>query len=987
MKPGQVDLLDAWTEDQEVSLPDLPAVHSLWPMLYPKAQSELAWLAETVKGAKQDEEDVFDRLYRRGHILAGMAALLHLPRATHLLGVLDFALNLARSLQTFERHSLAYVVELLITAAREVLDDLHAMGRCERDLSEILEECRTYLAAPLRQCLAPPPPAPAAPSPPATPTAGDTRGPTPSTPVATPPPKQPDFDDSPEDLQFPPDKVGLTSDFCEEARESLARVGSRLVELEVAAEPLPIINDVFRAVHTVKGGARLFKIRKMESLAHCMESLLDEVRQGSRQVNPALIDGLLAGQKLLEEMVEEVASRGPLRTLIGPCLATLTAPEFGTAPPSGSEKGPLAPAQAGPAAAAAVAAPRPVPAEAGPRSPTATDSIRIPTEKLDDVLNTASEVFISRIRLASDVAAINTAIHHFRQTLQRIGEFNLEVVLERMAEANRRLVNDLRGLMAERGGSVSTTKLSALVNRFHKELAGDTQQQHFSIPEELTFNLLSIDEVRKRLQRNVEQLEQLSSRLQTGAMGFRMVPIAHLFDRFPTQVRESARQMGKKIRLEVNGGDTELDKVLINQLADPLLHILRNAIDHGVEMPEERVARGKPEVGQLFLRAYYHGSHAVIEVRDDGRGIDANRVLAKAVERQLVEPEKAAALTRQEIFEFIFEPGFSTASTVSTMSGRGVGMDVVKTAINQVQGSITIESVPNEGTSISMKLPLTLAVVSTLLVRERGQQFAFPIQHIDEILTVQFSEIRRVSDNAIYNHRGTTLSVTTLSSILEFPPSLFTDDEVSLVVLIEGEKKVGVLVDAVLGRQEVLIKNLGSLIKQAPFVMGCTILSDSQLVLILNAWEIVNARSWKPFTVAQSAGTQDQAARKSHSILVVDDSALQRSHLKAILTHAGYTVETSDNGFEALKSIRHRRHSAFCVDVIMPLMDGFEFVERLRRLPGHLHSPVLFITGRARDTERDRARNLDVAHYFQKPIDPQTLVETLDRCCLTKVRG
>jgi CheY-like chemotaxis protein len=298
-----------------------------------------------------------------------------------------------------------------------------------------------------------------------------------------------------------------------------------------------------------------------------------------------------------------------------------------------------------------------------------------------------------------------------------------------------------------------------------------------------------------------------------------------------------------------------------------------------------------------------------------------------------------------------------------------------------MQGSLSIDSTPGKGTTISMKLPLTLAVVGILLVRERAQQFAFPIQHIEEILTVRSSEIRRVSDHTLYNHRGTTLPVTTLSSLLDFPPSQFSDPEGPLVILVEGEKKVGVLVDAVVGRQEVLIKNLGSLIRKAPFVMGCTILSDSRLVLILNAWEIVNVRSRSPAPV-QAVLSQVQAARKGHSVLIVDDSAAQRSHLTAVLGHAGYTVDTADNGFEALKRIRLRGHSAFCVDVIMPLMDGFEFVERLRKVPGCKDRPVFFVTGRGSQAERDRAAQLGVLSYFEKPVDSEALVQAIDRACL-----
>jgi len=471
--------------------------------------------------------------------------------------------------------------------------------------------------------------------------------------------------------------------------------------------------------------------------------------------------------------------------------------------------------------------------------------------------------------------------------------------------------------------------------------------------------------------------------LQTSAMNFRMVPLAHLFDHFPIQVREMGRGIGKKVRLEVSGAETELDKVLVHHLADPLLHLLRNAVDHGIEPAEERLACGKPETGRIVLRAYYHGSHAVIEVVDDGRGIDVHKVLAKALEGGLVEAERAASLREQEILELIFAPGFSTAEQVSMLSGRGVGMDVVKTAMSQVQGTITIESVPHQGTMVRMKLPLTLAVVGILLVEEDANQFAFPSLAVEDILTIEPQHLQGFSHNIVYNHQGRTLPVTTLSTILGFPPSAFADDRMLLVVLAEGEKKIGVLVDRVLDRQEALIKNLGSLIKQVPFVMGCTILSDSRLVLLLNASEIINTKAQKPVLTLLGKPDQQRNARHALTILIVEDSPIQRKNLRAILTHAGYRVETANNGFEGLKRVRHKRYTAFCVDIAMPLMDGFEFVERLRHTPDHQDTPVFLITSYTTHQERDRAARLGVNEFLAKPVDADVLVALLDTYCLS----
>jgi len=995
------NLFDIWPGDQTpTQLPAGPHVASLFRGLYDRTCHELAWLAATVKSIKQQEdENIFDQLYRRNHILYGLAAMLGLPKVVHLLALLDFAFDYARESETFARHSMDYVVQLLIDTTQGVFDDFNAAGRCQRELADVLEECRTYLDAPFQQCLAPlagqaPPPSASAdmaaetPLTVAPPDSAETVVPMAASAQLLPVAVMADIgvDDEPEDLDIPVDNVGLVSDFCEECRENLGQIGYQLIALEDSDDPLTLVHDLFRAVHTVKGGARLLKIRKMETLTHQLESLLDQVRNGIRPVSADLIDVLLEGKKLLENMVDEVASRGPIRTRIVPGLQALVALQNGT---------PLVPPESstGLEPTLAAAPPRQLPAPAGalvqptavasqPRATLVTESIRVPTEKLDNVLNTASEVFITRIRLQNDVAALSSVLYQFKQTLHQLHALDARTLLNRLAESNHRLREDLRILMTRHNGHLRPDRLDALVNRFHDELGAEMAGEGYPTQEEITLNLLSLEDIDQRLQKDVEHLEQLSVRLQTGAMNFRMVPIAHLFDHFPTQVREMGREVGKKVRLEVSGAETELDKMLVNQLADPLLHLLRNAVDHGIEPPEERQACGKPETGRIALRAYYHGSHAVIEVADDGRGINLDKVLAKALERGLVEAERATSLSQQEILEFIFAPGFSTADQVSMLSGRGVGMDVVQTAISQVQGTITIESVPHQGTTMRMKLPLTLAVMGILLAEEGFNQFAFPILYVEEILTIEKQHLQGFSHNTVYNHRGQTLPVTTLSHILDFPPSAFADDTVLLVILAEGEKKIGVLVDRVPDRQEVLIKNLGSLIKKVPFVMGCTILSDSRLVLILNTWEIVNTRAERPLLTSLEKIDQRRSARHALTILIVEDSAIQRKNLSAILSHAGYRVETAHNGFEGLKRMRYKRYTAFCVDIAMPLMDGFEFVERLRHTPGHQDTPVFLITSYTAHQERDRAARLGVNEFFAKPVDADVLVETLDTYCL-----
>ena len=531
-------------------------------------------------------------------------------------------------------------------------------------------------------------------------------------------------------------------------------------------------------------------------------------------------------------------------------------------------------------------------------------------------------------------------------------------------------------LRAAGGGAIPVNRLAELLGPMVVRLLPDNAGREMSLLEELHLNFLTIEEIQKQLQKNLETLEQLSNRLQNGAMSFRMVPISSLFERFPMQLRDLARGIGKQVRMEIVGGDTELDKVLINKLADPLLHMLRNSVDHGIEAPADRVGAGKPETGTISLKTYYHGSFAVIEVKDDGKGLDRDRILAKGIEKGLVPEGEGKEYSDSEIFDLIFQPGFSTNDTVTALSGRGVGMDVVKTAINQLHGSVEIESHRGESTLFRLKLPLTLAIVKILLVQESFHQFALPILNIEALIAVRYEDIGRIDSRMIYNHQGQTIPVASLSGILDFPQSQFRGDRIQMVVLTDGNRLSGILVDAVAGRQEILVKSLGRFVKKVPFVMGCTILRDSRLVLILDPRQIVE-------TVSQVEGLQ-LATRVAGpvsdvaqpSILVVDDSAIQRENLKSILKQSNYRVETAENGFDALKASRQKTFAAFCVDIMMPLMDGYEFVERLRKMDAYRKAPVFLIT--AKDSDERRTSSLDIARVLRKPVDGTELIALLD---------
>jgi two-component system chemotaxis sensor kinase CheA len=328
-------------------------------------------------------------------------------------------------------------------------------------------------------------------------------------------------------------------------------------------------------------------------------------------------------------------------------------------------------------------------------------------------------------------------------------------------------------------------------------------------------------------------LERRLSELQKGVMEVRMVPVRQLFDKTARVVRKVAHDMFKKIDLQIRGADTELDKLIIEDLSDPLVHIIRNSVDHGIETPEERVAAGKPETGNLRLSAAQKGNHVVIEISDDGRGIDPEKIRRKALERGLI--DEKTELSREEVYDLLFMPGFSTADKVSEISGRGVGMDVVKSNISALSGMIDIDSRVGEGTTLSITLPITLAIIKALIIRVLDNEFAIPITSVMETLMVEPASLRTIEGREVMELRQSTLPLVRLSRLFNFPSSREpTSDNFFVVVVGMAEKRLGLIVDELLGQQDVVIKPLGNILSFVKGFAGAAEMGNRKTILVLD---------------------------------------------------------------------------------------------------------------------------------------------------------
>jgi two-component system chemotaxis sensor kinase CheA len=404
-----------------------------------------------------------------------------------------------------------------------------------------------------------------------------------------------------------------------------------------------------------------------------------------------------------------------------------------------------------------------------------------------------------------------------------------------------------RGSAPDKAGSdtirVSQAKLDTFMNTVAELIISKTMVSH--IVERLESENLSTGagELVKELRKASVYLDQVSKEIQASVLGIRMVPVKTIFTKFPRMLRDLAKASGKKIELQLVGEDTEIDKSLIEELSDPLIHLIRNSADHGIELPEVRARAGKPEAGTVVLRARHEGDSVLVEIEDDGKGIDPWVIRAKAVEKGIVSAEKAEQLTDEEAINLVFLPGFSTAQTVTDISGRGVGMDVVRSNVRKLNGSVAVTSAVGQGSKFTLKLPLTLAIIDALLMRDGGQVFALPGTAVEETLLVPRETLAHLTRRKAINLRGEVLGITRLRDLLQFQgavePGTQEADEFPVVVVSTGGRRMGIIVDAFLRRQEMVIKPLAPYLANLPGISGASILGDGGVVLILDPAELL----------------------------------------------------------------------------------------------------------------------------------------------------
>lgn len=673
--------------------------------------------------------------------------------------------------------------------------------------------------------------------------------------------------------------------FIDESKEHLQSCSENLLALEQSPHDLAIVNEIFRNAHTLKGMSATMGFEDLADLTHKMENVLDAIRNEKITVNPEILDVVFESVDHLEAMIDDIANGGDGKRDVAATVAKLKRIENG-------EPIEVADSTAQQETAATNSCSTTEPLQFDEFELTVIhqsheqgfNTLEIAVQLREDCLLKAARVYMvfDILEKSGDVIKSSPTVEQLEEE-QFDNDFYVALVTKDSAEdiqkkllkvsevekvtikpyqppvhgevvattveiekstepvgpkntkpiatkgVTKKTIEKKVGHASSKTIRVNIERLDILMNLF-EELVIDRGRLQ-SIASELNHS---------ELNETVERMSRISGDLQNIILTMRMVPVETVFNRFPKMVRQITRDLHKKVHLEIVGAETELDRTVIDELGDPLVHLIRNALDHGIENPDIRKAAGKPEEGNIVLRAYHSGNHVFIELEDDGAGINREKVLEKAISRGIVAPETADSMTDNQVNELILASGFSTADVISDISGRGVGLDVVKSTIESLGGNISIESVEGKGSLFSIQLPLTLSIISVMLVEIEKEIYAIPLSSIIETSIIRNTDILNAHNQKVIDFRGKVVPLVFLEEIFEVPRKEPVEDEFHSVVLVrKGEKMAGLVVDSFIGQQEIVLKSLGNYLTNVFAISGATILGNGKVALIIDCNSLI----------------------------------------------------------------------------------------------------------------------------------------------------
>lgn len=791
--------------------------------------------------------------------------------------------------------------------------------------------------------------------------------------------------------------------------EHLQKLEADLMILEKNPQDTGALEEFLREAHTLKGDSRMLGLDEIEILVHHLEDCVEGIKAGLGEITPELCDRLYQGIDAINQLSHQavtgelvnIDSLAVLATLMGSpanlpvpssatdlfgdddeadffgsqsSLVTSEADLFNDSSPHseadlfdeddssdffGHESIPLAasleadlfddelPARPSDVATQTLTTPElqqpPIIPVINPvNQDYRIDTIRVEPQKLDTLMTQASELAVTKLRIAQQMTEI-----------------------EQIADLWSEWVKQDSSIVTKIEGMIAPEILQPL-----KQFLNNTEQRVNSLG-----NL--INNLKTRADEDGASLGIISDRLESGINDLRQLPLGTVFNIYPRMVRDLARQLGKEIELVIEGGDTKADKRILEEIKDPLLHLIRNAIDHGIETPEARIAQGKSPTATLLLRGYQIGSNIAIEISDDGQGLDIAQIKNTALRRKVRSEAELAAMSESELQSLIFASGFSTRTEISELSGRGVGLDVVRANVERLKGEIQVASIPGQGCKFQVRLNTSLATTKVLIVAINQTLYSLPLEFIQTMITVSPEDIYEIEGNPTITFESKPLSINHLGRLLQLPaaPDNQAQNYLSCVVLQVGGELFGVIVDDLVDQQDVVLKPQSKLLKRVPNITGATILGNGVVCMILNPADLLHSLrkgSWHNIVPAvESVATKNR-------LLLVEDSIIIRTQMQRLLRGAGYQVTIAENGLLGLQQIQAQEFDIVLSDVEMPEMNGLEMTQKIRQIPQYATLPIVLITTLASPEDKLRGVAAGANAYLTKgDFDQQLLFQTL----------
>lgn len=920
-----------------------------------------------------------ERLYLSAHTLGGASAMYGFPLFAEVSGKLAHIFQYAMN-ATIGAEASGPLVEFISEAVAVLESDLLLIsdtgGEAIEDINAFKQKYPFAFQAPV-----------AAESPASEAAPAETAE---TTLVAAPP----EIEDLPPDSDVPAEILEF---FVPEAEEHLQAVTECLLALE-ANPNSEDINRLFRAMHTIKGSAAQVGLQRIALVAHRAEDLIGRLRDGVLRPSAEIVDLCLESADTLKKFLyrqwpDEAAMQTAVKSLLG--KITRLAPAETEAPAA-------APAEEGTAPAPEAAPAKEAEAEpvAGRKEPAAigqSKSVRVALERLDQMMNVVGELVINRTRMVGRLAELEKLadVLNFSKARMsdKVGEFQDKHEFSRL-NAPTLQEPPTHGIAPFRSGYSSYTHTYDHSLAEFSELEMDRYDEFAilsrsltEISADITEVLTQLDGFVRRVDSDIDEFTKLAHRLQDEITQARMVAIGNLYTRLSRTARDAAKASGKQVDLTLAGAETELDNNIIQQISDPLIHLVRNSVAHGLERTEERVQAGKPEQGTVAVRAYHRGNHIYIEVEDDGRGIDYEKVRSTAVEAGLATAEDAAQLSERDLLELLFHPGFSTAPRKTELAGRGVGLDVVRANLNALNGEVEVETEKGRGTRFTLKVPLTLIISQALFVRCGSSLFALPLAFVEEIRRLRPEEMEEIGGKLLTKVRDVVTEVVRLDAQLGLEKVEPVNGYLRLVIVNVAGRQVGIVVEEVLRKDEIVIKNLGEYLRNVKLFPGATIAPDGSLILLIDVNRLVAgeaierrplmtsataARVFAPGAAAIARGSIpaqaiDQVV-EDKVVVLADDSISVRKFVGRMLEKAGYRVKLASDGLEALEIVTQTRCDLVVTDLEMPRTNGYELISHLRQAPETRSIPVMVVTSRAGAKHRERALKEGAAQFLIKPV-------------------